>query len=123
LNDNNDAPHISADEASFLRVNLNSQSGLHINYVAAKLGMPINLAAKTFLRLQSLSFLRIEENILYITPQGRRWVMENQHFFSHSGPKPWRQIPDRFKGNRIEAFQPYAPRRPRLSKKDFGIDQ
>lgn len=112
----------SPEEAKLLLAAFHSEGGIYIGYLAVKIGIPVNAAAKAFTELEKFGLLTRDGNVLRLTTKGRGWIMENQKNFAYSGEKNWREIPENFKGNTIDAFKPYAPKRSQLSKRIFGID-
>lgn len=114
--------HASPEETQMLLSAFHSSGGIYIGYLTAKTGMPVNVAANAFTELEGLGLLTRDGSVLRLTTKGRGWIMENQKNFAYSGEKKWREIPETFKGNTIDAFKPYAPKRSQLSKRFFGID-
>ena len=106
---------LTKQEALILRLALESGSGLIIGRLTIKYGSSVSEIFKAYTTLSADGFLRMDDGMIVLTPLGRNWINENQNLFAFGGRKPWRDVPSCFRASKIAPFEPYAPRRSRLS--------
>jgi hypothetical protein len=96
-------------------------SGISISIAITKLGVSVASAARAFAELASKELMASDGATLKLTPAGRAWLIENQATFSFDGEKAWREIPARLLGDRVGAYEPYAPRLSKLDAEHFEL--
>lgn len=90
--------------------------GIFIGGITSSLGISVRDAADAFRNLRGHGFLEVDNSVLKLTSQGRKWIFDNQNLFAFSGEKSWREVPEDFKSNVIGPFEPYAPRLSKIPK-------
>lgn len=100
---------------------LKRRDGIDIWNVTRTLGISVRDAAAAFKSLNEKGFLKEHDDALKLTAKGRGWIMQNQSAFAFSGERHWRSVPKSFQAQSIAAYEPYAPRIPRLDKAFFNL--
>jgi len=104
-------------ELSLLKMVFRSADGLDIGALTWKHGISISEAFQVFSSLKNRRLVTKRGQRLVLTAEGRTWVIENQDLFAFEGEKEWRQVPAHYEANRIEKYEPYAPRRSLIDRK------
>lgn len=112
---------IESDELLFLTYLRTRPRGASAGAMALKVGIPLPRIIKAIRNLQHRNFLHDDNGVLRLTKEGRFWISENQNNFAFSGRKSWREIPNRFTQQRLDAYKPYAPLRSKMPKGMFPI--
>jgi hypothetical protein len=65
-------------------------------------------------------FVERQEYKVQLTPSGRAWVLLNRgKLFLQKRKKTWKEMPEFFRGRKIEPAEPYIPKRKNLNLKFF----
>lgn len=108
-------------ELELLRNAFKSSQGVSVGSITSKLGISIKDASIAFRSLRKVGFVREQGGALFITRKGRVWTMAHQNLFAFTGEATWRKVPEEFWADRMQPFEPYAPRISKLSKAHFGL--
>lgn len=107
---------LSKVEIILMQRALKATDGIFVGGITSQLGISVRDAADAFRSLRTQGFLEFDNSVLRLTPEGRKWIFENQKLFVFSGQKTWREVPEEFKSNVIRPFEPYAPRLSKIPK-------
>jgi len=108
-------------ELVLLRKAFRTTSGISVGTITTKMGISIRDASRAFRGLRKQGFLREQKGSLILTQRGRAWIMQNQDLFAFSGKKVWREVPQEYVADRIQPFEPYAPRISKLHRGRFSL--
>lgn len=97
--------------------------GVAASAASLRVGVPMRSIVKSFRKLRRMKLVREREAMLFLTKQGRKWILENQSDFAFSGEKSWRQVPEDFLRPPLRPFTPYAPLRSKMPKTPFKVEQ
>lgn len=97
--------------------------GVAASAASLRVGVPMRSIVKSFRKLRRLKLVREREAMLFLTKQGRKWILENQSDFAFSGEKSWRRVPEHFLRPQLRPFTPYAPLRNKMPKTPFKVEQ
>lgn len=97
--------------------------GVAASAASLRVGVPMRSIVKSFRKLRRLKLVRERDAMLFLTKQGRKWILENQSEFAFSGEKSWRRVPEDFLRPPLRPFTPYAPLRSKMPKTPFKVEQ
>ena len=105
---------LSESSKRLLRSAYQRSEGVGLWSLVSSKGLSVRQITIAFRELSDRGFVEERDEVFFITPVGRNWLMQNQDEFVFSGRKTWRDIPEELLGNQIPAFAPYAPSLARL---------
>ena len=60
-------------------------------------------------KLEKNNLVHIVDERIFLTTYGRKYLTANRSFLTSRGKRPWREIPDAFKAEKLPVNKPIAP--------------